>query len=169
MNEAISKPEAYRTRLHELAYRWALAGPPPDFFEAALNAPFPDQTVAMFGGNLTPRAADLGRHVLLWGMGVAGRGRVPGALLERPWTQVSNRPQKWFDSLPMALFAVSWAGQNDAATVASLIRRLDRAADPMWLRGDIIGALSAVTGKRFGYDIPAWRHWWAAAEGEWSR
>ncbi len=115
----------------------------------------------MFGGNLTPRAMDLGRHILLWAMGVAGRGKVPATLLERPWTQASNRPQKWFDSLPMALFAVSWAGQNDAATVARLIRRLDRAADPLWLRGDIIGALSAVTGQHFGYDIPAWRHWWA--------
>ncbi len=169
ISEAISKPDAYRTRLRDLAYRWARAGPPPEFFETALDAPFPDQTVAMFGGNLTPRAVDLGRHILLWGMGVAGRGRVPGALLERPWTRASNRPQKWFDSLPMALFAVSWAGQSDAATVASLIRRLDRDADPTWLRGDIIGALSAVTGKRFGYDIPAWRHWWAAAEEEWPR
>ncbi len=169
MNEAVSKPDTYRTRLRDLAYGWALAGPPPGFFEAALDSPFPDKTVAMFGGRLTPRAVDLGRHILLWGMGVAGRGRVPGALLERPWVPVSNRPQKWFDSLPMALFAVSWVGQNDGATVASLIRRLDRAADPAWLRGDIIGALGAVTGKRFGYDIQAWRQWWAEAKREWSR
>ncbi len=169
MNEAVSKPDTYRTRLRDLAYGWALAGPPPGFFEAALDSPFPDKTVAMFGGRLTPRAVNLGRHILLWGMGVAGRGRVPGALLERPWIQVSNGPQKWFDSLPMALFAVSWVGQNDGATVASLIRRLDRAADPAWLRGDIIGALGAVTGKRFGYDIGAWRQWWAEAKREWSR
>ena len=66
----------------------------------------------------------------------------------------------------MALFAVSWVGQNDGPTVASLIRRLDRAADPAWLRGDIIGALGAVTGKRFGYDIGAWRKWWAEAKTE---
>ena len=169
MNEAVAEPGAYRTRLRDLVYRWALAGPPPGFFEAALDSPFPDQTVAMFGGRLTPRAVDLGRHVLLWGMGVAGRGRVPGALLERPWTLASNRPQKWFDSLPMALFAVSWVGQNDGATVAGLIRRLDRAADPGWLRGDIIGALGAVTGKRFGHDIGAWRRWWAEAKRQWSR
>ena len=36
-------------------------------------------------------------------------------------------------------------------------RRLGRTGDPAWLRGDIIGALGAVTGKRFGYDIGAWR------------
>ena len=91
------------------------------------------------------------------------------ALLERPWNLVSNRPQKWFDSLPMALFAVSWIGQNDDTTVTSLIRRLDRTEDPAWLRGDIIGALGAVTGKRFGYDIGAWRQWWAEGKREWSR
>ncbi len=169
MNEAVSKPDTYRTRLRDLAYGWALAGPPPGFFEGALDSPFPDKTVAMFGGRLTPRAVNLGHHILLWGMGVAGRGRVPGALLERPWILVSNRPQKWFDSLPMSLFAVSWVGQNDGATVSSLIRRLDRAADPAWLKGDIIGALGAVTGKRFGYDIGAWRQWWAEAKKEWSR
>ena len=166
LHEAISKPDSYRTRLRDLAYLWARAGPPPEFFEAALESPFPDQTVTMFGGKLTPGAVNLGRHILLWGMGVGGRGEVPRALLERPGSLVSNGPQKWFDSLPMALFAVSWTGQNDAATVASLIRRLDRAADPLWLRGDIIGALSAVTGKRFAYDIGAWRQWWSEAEKE---
>jgi hypothetical protein len=166
VNEAVSKPESYRTRLRDLAYEWALAGPPPEFFESALDSPFPNQTVTMFGGKLTPGAVNLGRHILLWGMGVAGRGRVPGALLERPGSLISNGPQKWFDSLPMALFAVSWVGQNDSATVSTLIDRLDRAADPAWLRGDIIGALSAVTGKRFGYDIGAWRQWWSEAEKE---
>ena len=169
MSEAVAEPDAYRNRLRDLSYGWALAGPPRGFFESALDSPFPDQTVAMFGGNLTPRAADLGRHVLLWAMAVAGRGRVPVELLERDWNRASNRPQKWFDSLPMALFAVSWIGQNDDATVAGLIRRLDRAGDPAWLRGDIIGALGAVTGKRFGYDIGAWRQWWAEAGKEWSR
>ena len=164
MKEAVSKPDTYRIRLRDLAYGWALAGPPRGFFATALDSPFPDKTVAMFGGRLTPGAVNLGRHILLWAMGVAGQGRVPGALLERPWSQVSNRPQKWFDSLPMALFAASWVGQNDGATVASLIRRLDRDADPAWLRGDIIGTLGAVTGKRFGYDIRAWRQWWAEAK-----
>jgi hypothetical protein len=49
------------------------------------------------------------------------------------------------------------------------IGRLDRAADPAWLRGDIIGALSAVTGKGFGYDIGAWSQWWSEVEKEWPR
>ncbi len=169
LNEAVSDPDSYRSRLHDLVYGWAVAGPPPGFFEAALAAPFPDRTVTMFGGGLTPGADNLGRHILLWAMGVAGRGTVPAALLERPWTQTSNRPQKWFDSLPMALFAVGWVGQNDKATVASLIGRLDRDGDPAWLKGDIIGALGAVTGQRFGHDIAAWHQWWTAAEPDWPR
>lgn len=162
MNNAISKPDTYRTRLRDLAYRWARAAPPPGFIEAALDSPFPDSRVAMFGGGLRPKSTNLGRHILLWSMGVSGRGQVPRSLLERPWTRASNRPQKWFDSLPMALFAVSWTGQDDRRTVASLIGRLNRANDPKWLKGDIIGALSAATGKRFGYDLDAWRRWWAA-------
>ncbi len=69
----------------------------------------------------------------------------------------------------MALFAVTWVGQNDQATLASLINRLDRQSDPMWLRGDILGALGAVSGQRFGYDIKAWRQWWAETKGYWPR
>ncbi len=166
LTETISEFGVGRSGLRDLAYGWARAGPPSGVFEAALDAPFPDKTVALFGGKLHPRAVDLGRHILLWGMGVAGRGEIPVALLERPWAHASNRPQKWFDSLPMALFAVSWAGQDDGVTVASLIRRLDRTSDPLWLRGDIVGALGAATGKRFGYDIAAWRQWWAANKRE---
>ena len=64
----------------------------------------------------------------------------------------------------MALFAVSWTRQRDHATLARLIMRLDRPGDPLWLKGDIIGALSAATGKSFGYDFDAWRRWWAKQE-----
>ena len=53
----------------------------------------------------------------------------------------------------MALFAVSWARQRDNATLARLIKRLDRTDDPLWLRGDIVGALGAATRKRFGYEV----------------
>jgi hypothetical protein len=69
----------------------------------------------------------------------------------------------------MALFALTWNGQSDAATVANLVDRLERTDDPDWLKGDVVGALSAVTGKRFGYDVAAWRRWWAAAKRDWPR
>ena len=53
-------------------------------------------------------------------------------------------------------------GQDDRDTLAALIGRLDRTGDPEWLKGDMIGALTALTGQRFGYDIAAWRRWWAS-------
>jgi hypothetical protein len=59
--------------------------------------------------------------------------------------------------------------QTAAATIAALIERLDRASDPLWLRGDAIGALSALTGERFGYDAAAWRRWWRDAGPSWPR
>jgi hypothetical protein len=169
LKAAISEPARYGSRLRDLVYGWALAEARPEFFEDALQSPFPDKQVARFRGRVKLPAANYGRHILLWGMGVAGWGKVPIALLERPWTGISNRPQKWFDSLEMALFAVTWVGQNDQATLASLINRLDRQTDPMWLKGDIVGALGAVTGQRFGYDIKAWRQWWAETKGYWPR
>jgi hypothetical protein len=161
LNDIIVRPDQYRTGLRDLAYSHAMAGPPPGFFETALRSSFPDRQIGLFGGRFKRPAGNLGRHILLWGMGVAGRGRVPGALLDRPWTQKPNRPQKWFDSLPMALFAVNWTRQRDRETLARLIARLDRPDDPLWLKGDVIGALSAASGKGFGYDFDAWRQWWA--------
>lgn len=169
LRDAMAKPNTYRTRLRNLVYGYAMAGPPPGFFESALALPLPEGDMGMFGGRFKRSVVNVRRHILLWGMGVAGRGQVPGVLLARPWAQVSNRPQKWFDSLPMALFAVSWTRQRDSATLGRLITRLDRTKDPIWLKGDIIGALSAATGKRFGYDFDAWRQWWAEAKREWSR
>ena len=161
IHDIIAKPESYRGQLRNLAYEYSIAGPPSGFFEAALALPFPDREIGMFGGRFKRPAGNLARHILLWGMGVAGRGRVPGDLLDRPWTQKSNRPQKWFDGLPMALFAVTWTRQRDRETLARLIKRLDRKDDPLWLKGDIIDALSAGTGKRFAYDARSWRNWWA--------
>ena len=43
-------------------------------------------------------------------------------------------------------------------TLDALIARLDRAGDPDWLAGDLVGALTALTGQRLGYDAAAWRN-----------
>ena len=54
------------------------------------------------------------------------------------------------------------AGANDEQLIAVLVEGLGRPGDPDWLDGDRIGALTAITGQRFGYDRAAWRDWWAA-------
>jgi hypothetical protein len=71
--------------------------------------------------------------------------------------------EKHFEPVLAALAAVSWTGQADPATIDALIARLDAPNDPLWLRGDVVGALSAATGQRYGYDVDAWRRWWREA------
>ncbi len=56
---------------------------------------------------------------------------------------------------------------DDRTTLDALIERLGRDEDPLWLRGDAVGALTELTGQRFAYDFEAWRAWWAAARPGW--
>ena len=126
-----------------------------------LADPGPDTPLKLFGGAITVPAATLGRWYLLWGLAYGGHGRVPPGLVTAPWTQAANRAEKYLDPAPLAMWAAARLGQGDAATVADLVRTLGRAGDPPWLDGDRIGALTALTGQRFGHDLAAWRVWWA--------
>ena len=56
--------------------------------------------------------------------------------------------------------AAARLGQAGQETIAALMSRLDRDQEPLWLKGDAVGALTALTGKRFGYDFDRWRRWW---------
>jgi len=69
------------------------------------------------------------------------------------------------DPTPAAAFAVAQLGQGDAATLAALLERLEAEGDPRWLKGDLVGALSALSGERLGYDGGAWREWWRRRQG----
>jgi hypothetical protein len=110
----------------------------------------------------------LGPWLALWSTTIAGRGRVPVALLTEPWpAQPLGRAEKHFEPLLAALEAIAWTGQSDADTIAALVARLDAPDDPAWLRGDVVGTLAAVTGEGHGYDAGAWRRWWSAARAEW--
>ena len=150
-----------RETLRELVFRIARAGPPPGFLAQRLNAEMPDWQAPVLGGQFTVPARDLGRWILLWGMGLAKSGQVPTDYLMRPWTVPAHGSEKYFDPLLMALWAVVQTGQNDDETVGTLISRLDNAQDPLWVTGEVVGTLSALTGKRFGYDKAAWRGWWS--------
>ncbi len=126
-----------------------------------LNAPFPGIRVSLFGGLLEAPAAKLGRWYLLWAIALNGHGRVPPTLLGAPWTERPNRPEKYLEAAPAAAWTVAQLRQTDAETLAVLIARLGAPDHPSWLDGDFVGALSALTGERFGYDVAAWRIWWA--------
>jgi len=54
----------------------------------------------------------------------------------------------------------------DNESLAALVGRLNRPGDPDWLAGDIVGALTALTGQRFGHDYGAWRSWWVQHQAE---
>ena len=111
-------------------------------------------------------AARLARWYLLWALAQQGGGRVPIALLEEAWNEAANRPEKYFHPTPAAAWAVATLGQKDPDTIAALIDRLGRAGDPEWLGGDLTGALTALTGERFGHDHAAWRAWWVEQNAE---
>lgn len=124
-----------------------------------LGGPFPDSDATMFGSRRFP-APKMARWYILWAMAHNGHGRVPPALIAAPWEAPQNGAEKYFESAPAAAWAAAELGQNDDETLSALIARLDRAGDPGWLKGDIIGALTVLTDQRFAYDIAAWKRWW---------
>lgn len=125
-----------------------------------LTGPFPVAEAKMFGGRGFP-APKMARWYILWAMAHNGHGRVPVDLISAPWEASENRAEKYFESAPAAAWAAAEIGQKDDATLDALVARLDRPGDPDWLKGDIIGALTVLTGRRFAYDVVAWKSWWA--------
>lgn len=125
-----------------------------------LTGRFPDTEATMFGSRRFS-APKMARWYILWAMAHNGHGRVPVELISAPWEAPANRAEKYFESPPAAAWAAAQLGQDDDDTLGALVARLDRPGDPDWLKGDMVGALTALTGKRFAYDIAAWRDWWA--------
>jgi hypothetical protein len=133
---------------------------------ARLEAPFPERSLTFYGGQVEVRASTLARWYLLWALAQQGGGRVPPDLLAVPWDAPANRPEKYFHPAPAAAWAMAQLGQEDSESLAALIARLNRPGDPDWLAGDIVGALTALTGQRFGHDYDAWRSWWIQRQAE---
>lgn len=132
-----------------------------------LEADHPAVPVSLFGGNLQTTTDRIARWALLWAIGANGAGCLPVRWLEVPWRAPVNAAEKYLEPAPAAAWAVGQLGQNDAATIGALMTRLDAPGDPAWLRGDIVGALTALTGKRFGHDPDAWRNWWTVVADTW--
>jgi hypothetical protein len=113
----------------------------------------------MFGSRRFP-APKMARWYILWAMAHNGHGRVPVELIAAPWEAPKNGAEKYFESAP----AAAELGQKDDKTLAALISHLDRSGDPVWLKGDIIWALTVLTNQRFAYDVAAWQRWWRAQQ-----
>lgn len=111
--------------------------------------------------NAQVNRSDLLRWYLMGAMAVTGSGRAPVELLSAQFSEKPNRAHKYFDPAIAAIATIGWIGQDDQETVGALVNRLRRKVDPKWLQGDVVAALSALTGKRFGHDAARWRRWWA--------
>jgi len=164
LTAALAEPASYERRgrlLQTLINAITAQNPPADFFAAFLDAPVPETQIPTFGGRYHAEAREIATWRLMIAMARHGEAAVPVHYLTRPWRRKSNGPQKWFDPLLIALHTVALAGQNDRPTIDALIGRLDTDDDPDWLRSQVTGTLSAVTGQRFAYDAAAWKRWWA--------
>ena len=125
-----------------------------------LERHFPDVKVSLFGEQLSVSATRMTRWYLLWAIALNGRGRISPRFFSEPWTERPNRSEKYLHPGPAAAWAAAQLGQADDETIGALIMGLEKADYPTWYKGDLVGALTAVTGERFGYDVNKWRSWW---------
>ncbi len=86
---------------------------------------------------------------------------MPPALWEEPLTLRPNGAQKFFSPHEAGVFVAGLRKQNDPETVRSLAAPLERKGLPLWFKGDVVGALTRITGRRFAYDLERWRKWLA--------
>ncbi len=159
----LSDPSTYinagRSEVRKLIVQASTNGAPSGFFADRLKVEIPPVTVRAFGGNMEIRAKDIARAILLSAMERAGHANVPTAYLTDPWTSPPNSYEKYFEIELSALRAVAASRQNDRETIEALLARLDFANDPPWLRSQVIGTLTAVSGEHFGYDVAEWKKW----------
>lgn len=161
IDRLLSAPETYRgyrdDDLNALLDKAANKNPPPGFFAQRLSANIPDIAINVFSGNSETKALHLAYANILRNMERSGQTGVPPSLLSIKWTAQSNSYEKYLALPLMALKTIAVTGQNDDATIAALIARLDYKDDPDWFKSQLVGTLTAVTGQYYGYDRKAWK------------
>jgi hypothetical protein len=195
LDAALADPESYQDYgavLRDLVFDLAHAIPVPEIWVPFLSSDWPEASQSHFSDGSAITAEMLGRWILLWGMSLSDKGdvafewlnafstarvnpagkssaavQVPLDWLAEPWATPANPAEKYYATAPGAIWTVGQIGQDDAATIDALVARLERPDDPLWLTGDVVGALTALTGERFAYDRAAWRDWWEKARIGW--
>lgn len=163
IDELLSAPSTYDGQaLGDLRNRLidaAMHGAPPGFFGDRFMAKPPNMEIKAFGGAMTLQATDIAHAIILTAMEKAGHDGVPVRFLTDPWTSQPNSYEKYFEIELSALRAVAASGQDDQKTIEALVKRLDFANDPPWLKSQVIGTLTAISGKHLGYDVAGWKRW----------
>jgi len=159
--------EKYRALLYAYVQPLALSRSPAagKAMSQRLNANTPATDLSAFGGALRTSLDRVNRWFLLWGIALNGSGDVPLEYLTETWSDSANSSEKYFNLAPAAAWTVAQLGQNDEQVIDLLIARLGARNEPEWLVGDWVGALTAISGERFGYDKDAWRRWWSVHRG----
>jgi hypothetical protein len=159
----VSGFSSYRREVLPILYELARTRSPRvgDALASRLLRSGPQTELAIFGDVQPVSIGTIHRWYLLWSIALNGHGTVPAILLSQEWLSADNSASKFFDPLPAAAWVVTQTGQNGKPTLAALVGGLETHGQPNWLDDDRVGALTALTGKRFGYDFDAWRAWLA--------
>jgi len=126
-----------------------------------LATPIDGPPITMFTGRTIARE-DLIRWYLITTLAINGHGRIDPALIRSTGELVVPQSAKLFNPSIAAIVAVGWLEQSDRETLASLMARLNSETDPEWVKADVIGALTALTDQRFGYELAQWNAWWSS-------
>ena len=134
----------------------------PEFGEAVtklLSLSIDGEPTTMFN-NQTISRQDLIRWYLLTALAINGHGRVDPSWFNSEEELKTPSSGKLFNPSIAAIIASGWLKQNDRTTIAALVQRLNNGSDPLWVKADVVGALTALTNQRLGYNIDAWNSWW---------
>ena len=128
-----------------------------------LSVTFDGEPTKMFTDEVVSRQ-NLIRWYLITALAINGQGRIDPSWFNP--AEELNVPSngKLFNPAIAAIVASGWLKQNDNVTLAALLQRLNNDTDPFWVKSDVIGALTALTDQRFGYDVVAWNNWWSSKQ-----
>lgn len=125
-----------------------------------LTVPIEGEPTTMFTGQSISRQ-DLTRWFLITTLAINGHGRINPAWINSGSDLTVPDSEKIFDPSIASIVASGWLQQNDKLLLRELFVRLNKPSEPLWVKADVIGALTAITDQRYGYDVSAWNSWWS--------
>ena len=125
-----------------------------------LSVPIEGEPTTMFTGQSISRQ-DLIHWFLITTLAINGHGRIEPVWINSGPDLIVPDSKKVFDPSIASIVASGWLQQDDKPLLKELFIRLNNTSDPLWVKSDIIGALTAITEQRFGYDVSAWNLWWS--------